>query len=145
MDARSGSMQTSWCTTRVCEGSVAEVAALLESHGAGRARFTVPGASLVLEPPRGVPGVSAVSPRRVHRARLRYSPWAPAARVTVEVEPWSPGRTEVLIRPARRLPPGADAYLRAAAGLVDVLAREVVPPALAPPAPMAGVPLRRAS
>ena len=118
----SGLPQTSWCTTRRCEGSAAEVAALLQGYAVGSTRLTVDGAVLAFgssAPP--VPGLAAVAPPRTRDARLRYARWRPAARVTVEVEPWSTDRSEIAIRPARRLPPGADAYFAAATALLGAL------------------------
>lgn len=118
----SGLPQASWCTTRRCEGSAAEVAALLQGSAVGATRLTVDGAALTLgEPGPSLPGVVTVTPPRVFAARLRYVRWLPAARVTVEVEPWSTDRSEIVIRPARRLPPGADAYFAAATTILGAL------------------------
>lgn len=149
MDTWSGLSEWSWCTTRVCDGSVADIAVLIETYCAGGARFTVPGATLVLDPPgESGPGVvTPVGPRRVHRARLRFSRWRPAARVTVEVEPWAVGSCEVLVRPTRRLPGARDAYFRGALATLSALVAEVERDRhdvdAAGRAPMA--PLRRAS
>lgn len=147
MDTWSGAPRPSWCTTRVCEGSAAEVAALLDGFAVGGVRVTIAGARLALDASGPVAGVTTVAAARVHGARLRYSRWLPPARVTVEVEPWSRDRCELLIRPARRLPPGADAYLRAAVHLVDALALELGIAGLTTPAGgrVADSPLRRAS
>lgn len=127
MDTWSGLSDWSWCTTRVCDGSVATVAALIESYGAGGAEFTATGATLALDPP-GEPrsdAVTPVGPRRIHPARLRYSRWRPAARVTVEVDPWAEGSSEVLLRPRRRLPGAGDAYFRGALAAIAALVAEV--------------------
>jgi len=127
MDTWSGLSEWSWCTTRVCDGSVAAVAALSESYGAGGAEFTVTGATLALDPPGAPPSdaVTPVGPRRIHPARLRYSRWRPAVRVTVEVDPWTESSSEVVVRPRRRLPSGRDAYFRGALATLAALAAEV--------------------
>jgi len=127
MDTWSGLSEWSWCTTRVCDGSVAAVAALIDSYSAGGAEFTVPGATLALDLP-GAPrngAVTPVGPRRIHPARLRFSRWWPAARVTVEVDPWAEGSSEVLVRPTRRLPGPRDAYFRGALATLAALVAEV--------------------
>lgn len=137
MDTWSG-VRASWCTTSVCEGSVAEVAALLASYGTSGARFAVPGASLELRGGLGAQaGVTAVAPSRVHPARVRYARWLPPTRVTVEVDPWSRERSEVLIRPHRRLPVDRERYLRASRALVDALVRELAIGTTAPTEPVA--------
>ena len=122
MDTRSGLPETSWCTTHVCEGSAAELAALLQGYTVGQTRLTVGRAALILgEAGPQASDVATVVAPRVHHARLRYTRGLPAARVTVEVEPWSADRSEIVIRPARRLPPGADAYFAAATALLGAL------------------------
>src|SRR4051794_30286255 len=127
MDRWSALSEWSWCTTRVCDGSVAEVATLIECYGAGGARFTVPDGTLAFDMPddRRSGAVTQVGPRRIHSARLRYARWRPAARVTVEVEPWSAGSCEVLVRPRCRLPQAPDGYFRAAVATITALAAEL--------------------
>jgi hypothetical protein len=143
MDTWSGALNASWCATRVCEGSVAEVAMLLASHGRTGARFMVPGAALELRGDVGAQaGVTPVAPARVHHARVRYAPWMPAVRVTVEVDPWSNGRSEVLIRPARRLPVARDRYLAASVALLDAVATDLGLSTVAPSAARVGGPDR---
>ena len=147
MDTWSEAPRVSWCTTRICNGSVADVAALLESYAASDGRFTVPGATLALRgtaPPAN--GVATVAPRRVHDARLRYARWLPAVRVSVEVDRWSVDACEVLVRPAARPPFAPDAYFAATVALLASMVDEVERALAADPAPAsAGTPLRRAS
>jgi hypothetical protein len=119
MDTSSGRIG-SWCTTRVCAGSVVEVAALLRRRLAEDPRFSAGVASLELVSTAASP-VATVGPPRVHRAWLRYSRWRPAARVTLEIERWSTEESEVLVRPSRRLPRAEDAYFAAALALVDAV------------------------
>lgn len=126
METWSGAMSTSWCATKVCDGSVADVATLLEAYRSSGARFTSPGAALELggDVDPGA-GVTPMAPRRVHAARVRYVRWLPAARVTVEVDPWSQQRSEVLIRPVGRLPVARERFLDATVALVNALVAEL--------------------
>lgn len=146
MEPWSGAM-TSWCTTRVCEGSAAEVAALLQGYAVGRTRLVAGPAVLTLDEDSAAPGVTPVVAARIRGARLRYARGRPAARVSVEVEPWSPDRCEIVVRPARRRPPGGDAYFRAAAGLLEALVLDLGLERLRSAGAEAGPhrPLRRAS
>jgi hypothetical protein len=126
---------------------VAEVAAWLEAYGAAGTWISVPGASLTLSgPARPAAGVTAMSPRRVHAARLRYAWWRPSTPVTVEVDRWSRTACEIVVRPGRRSAPPDD-YLRADATLVDALVGELELDRMRAeaPAPAARSALRRAS
>jgi hypothetical protein len=118
------SKSISWCVSRRCLGSVAEIAEYLT----GRFRSD---ATVITEPGRltVVPGiigaVVTVGPVRVHRARLRFGILRPPARVTIEVEPWSGTESELLLRPTRRPPRGEDAYFAAALAVLEALAAEI--------------------
>jgi hypothetical protein len=122
MDTSSGGLG-SWCTSRICAGSAAEVAAHIEQRVVLDPRFATAGATLDLARPDG--SVVNVGAPRTYAARLRFSRWRRPARVTLEIERWSTDRSELLIRPGRRAPYRSDAYLDAALALVDAVGSAV--------------------
>ena len=118
------SKSISWCASRRCRGSVAEIAEYLTGRFGddatvitGRGRLTVV--------PRTHGPVVTVGPVRAHRARLSFGALRPSARVTIEVEPWSRTESELLLRPARRPPLGEDAYFAAVLAVLEALASEI--------------------
>ncbi|MFA5884362.1 MAG: hypothetical protein WDA60_10970 [Acidimicrobiia bacterium] len=121
MDTSSGWLG-SWCTSRICEGSAAEIAASLEQRVARDPQFAVANASLEVTAPGATGAVATMGPRRVHAARLRFSRWRVPAKVTLEIERWSADACELLVRPGRRAPVRSDAYLGAALALVEAVA-----------------------
>jgi hypothetical protein len=112
----------SWCTTKVCEGSADEVAAIVEGRLKRDTCIEVGGGRLDLEvPARGV--VVPVAPSHVYPGRLRARPWWPATRVTLEVWPWSRCEAEILLRPRRCV--RDDRYFAVALAVLEALSREV--------------------
>jgi hypothetical protein len=118
------STATSWCVSRRCGGSAADIAEYLVArlgHDpaviAERGRLTVAS---------GRPGaVATVGPIRAHRAKLAFAAWRRSARVTIEVTPWSRTESELLLRPTRRPPLGGESYYAAALAVLEALAIEV--------------------
>jgi hypothetical protein len=143
MDTSSGGLG-SWCTTRICAGSAAEVAAHVEQRIVLEPRFRTADATLELTRPDG--SLASFGSPRSYPARLRFSRWRLPTRVTLEIEPWSVDRAELLVRPGRRTPFRSEAYLAAALALVGEVAFEVERAAVAVTSPDAHTPgLRRAS
>ena len=124
MDTSSGGLG-SWCTSRICAGSAAEVAAHVEQRVVLDPRFAAAGSSLEVTAPASTYAPATMGPPRRHVARLRFSRWRRPAMVTLEVERWSSDRCELLIRPGPRAPFRSDAYLGAALALVEAVARDV--------------------
>jgi hypothetical protein len=118
------SKSISWCASRRCTGSVTEIAGYLTARFDDDATVITPPGRLTVVPGGGRTVVN-VGPARVHRARLRFGAWRPAARVTIEAEPWSRTQSELLVRPTRRPPLGEDAYFAAALAVLEALAAEV--------------------
>ena len=114
----------SWCASRRCRGSVAEIAEYLTARfGADPTVITEPGRlTVVTDAPGALP---TVAPVRAHRAKLTFGTWRPAARVTIEVDAWSRTESELLVRPRRRPPRGEDAYFAAALAVLEALVTEV--------------------
>jgi hypothetical protein len=114
----------SWCASRRCRGSAAEVAAYLAERFAddptvvaGKGRLTV-----------GLGGpsrVATVGPVRAHRAKLVFGSWRPSTKVTIEGEPWSRSESELLVRPTRRPPRAEDAYFASVLAVLEALAAEI--------------------
>jgi hypothetical protein len=143
MDTSSGGLG-SWCTSRICAGSAAEVAAHIEQRIVLDSRFATAVATLDLN--RSGRSVASVGAPRSYAARLRFSRWRRPARVTLEIERWSTDRSELLIRPGRHAPYRSDAYLDAALALADAVGSEVDRTAAVVADPGAREPgLRRAS
>jgi hypothetical protein len=118
------SKSISWCTSRRCPGSVAQIADYLTGRfGDDATVITDPGRLTVV--PKDARAVVTVGPVRAHRARLSYGAFRPSARVTIEVEPWSRTESELLLRPTRRPPLGEDAYFAAALAVLEALASEI--------------------
>jgi hypothetical protein len=114
----------SWCATRRCQGSVAEVAASLAERFADDAAVITPSGRLTVVP-GGPRDVATVGPVRLHRAKVTVGSWPIPARVTIEIEPWSRTESELLVRPTRRPPWVEDAYFASVLSVLETLAAEV--------------------
>jgi hypothetical protein len=133
-----------WCASRRCRGSVADVAAYLSDRFADDANVITESGRLTVVP-SPARDVVPVGPVRSHRAKVAYGSWPFPARVTIEIEPWSRTESEVLVRPTRRLPRVEDAYFAAVLGALEALAVEI-DATLTPVSELAPEePLRRAS
>ena len=134
----------SWCASRRCRGSVADVAAHLADRFADDPTvITAAGRLTVI--PDATRGVVTVGPVRSRRARVAFGSWRFPARVTIEIEPWSRTESELLVRPTRRPPRGEDAYFAAVLDALEVLAIEI-DATLTPESELTTTePLRRAS
>jgi hypothetical protein len=114
----------SWCASRRCRGSVAEVAALLADRFADDPTVITRTGRLTVA--SGAPrGVATVGPVRVHRAKLGFGAWRPSTKVTIEVEAWSRSESELLVRPTRRPPLAEDAYFASVLAVLETLAAEI--------------------
>ena len=111
----------SWCVTRRCQGSVAEVAASLAERFADDAAVITPSGRLTVVP-GGPRGVASVGP---DRAKVTVRSWPIPARVTIEIEPWSRTESELLVRPTRRPPWVEDAYFASVLSVLETLAAEI--------------------
>jgi hypothetical protein len=114
----------SWCATRRCRGSVAEVAALLAERFADDATVITEAGRLTVVPGASR-GVATVGPVRAHRAKVTFGSWPFKSRVTVEVEAWSNTESELLVRPTRRPPMVEDAYFASVLAILEALADEL--------------------
>src|SRR5262245_19746317 len=118
------SKSISWCASRRCRGSVTEIAEYLTARfGDDPTVITAPGRLTVR--PGASRAVVNVGPVRTHREQWTFGAWRPAARVTIEVDPWSRTDSELLLRPTRRPPIGDDAYFAAALAVLEALAAEI--------------------
>jgi hypothetical protein len=114
----------SWCASRRCRGSLAEVAAYLADRFAEDAIVVTASGRLTVVP-RSPSDVATVGPARSHRAKVAFGSWPFPTRVTIEVEPWSRTESELLVRPTRRPPRTEDAYFAAVLEVLEALAAEI--------------------
>ena len=138
------SKSISWCASRRCRGSVAEVAEYLAERFADDATvITQSGRITVLPGPAR--DVATVGPVRSYRAKVSCGTWPFPARVTIEIDPWSRTESELLVRPTRRPPRVEDAYFASVLAALEALAFEI-DARLTPVSELATEePLRRAS
>jgi hypothetical protein len=134
----------SWCASRRCRGSVADVATYLADRFADDATVVTESGRLTVVP--RTPGdLMIVGPVRSHRAKVKVGSWPIPTRVTIEIESWSRAESELLVRPTRRPPRVENAYFAAVLGALEVLAAEI-DATLTPASELATEePLRRAS
>jgi len=145
MDTTFAMVEGSWCTARRCPGGAAEVAQVVASRFASEARLEVDGGWLQVAPGSDRDAVTPMGPARAHRARLAFSRWRPAARVSIEIERWSADECEVVVRPHRRVPMTPDRYFVVALQVVEALVGEIMQAPTAAASGTGNRELRRAS
>ena len=114
----------SWCASRRCRGSVADVAAYLADRFADDATVVTESGRITVTA-RSPGDVVSVGPVRSHRAKVAFGSWPFPTRITIEVEPWSRTESELLVRPTRRPPRVEDAYFAVVLEALEVLAAEI--------------------